>query len=381
MFSKWFNYTNERCPGKISGITWQSLAERVQNRREFDDFVAAHPRGHFLQTYEWSKLKVNWTWEGVIARDAAGNITGAVSLLIRKLPGLPFCVMYSARGPVCDIRDKAVLAELFEGVGQIAREYRAYILRTDPDVPVDDTEFIETYQSLGFAPPIGGDDFDGLQPRHVFRLDISGMDEDALMAFFSQKTRYNIRLAVKKGVEVRRAGSDETDALDAFARIMVETGLRDNFMVRPRAYFGRLLAVMGESARLYMAYYEGQPVAGTICVGFGDKVWYLYGASLNQHRDVMPNYLLQWEMMRWAIERGARVYDFRGVSGDLSEDNPLYGLYRFKKGFNGQLCEFAGEFVRIYRPMVNRLATISEKAYKRLMKIKFIIRHRKQVRA
>jgi len=367
-------------PAPARGDNVADLAERVsdneQDRQEFDDFVASHPRGHFLQTYTWSRLKVSWKWEGVVARDAAGNIKGAVSLLVRKLPGLPYSVMYSARGPVCDIGDRETLAELFEGVARIARDSRAYILRTDPDVLASDRGFIDSYKALGFSPPRGGADFDGLQPRFVFRLDISGMDEETLMAFFSQKTRYNIRLAVKKGVEVRRASPEDAAALSAFSLIMNETGRRDNFMVRPRAYFERLLKVMGENARLYMAYYEGQPVAGTICVGFGDKVWYLYGASSSRYREVMPNYLLQWEMLRWAIERGARIYDFRGVSGDLSEDNPLYGLYRFKKGFNGELCEFAGEFVKIYRPAVNRFADLCEKVYKRLMKIKFALRSR-----
>ena len=74
-----------------------------------------------------------------------------------------------------------------------------------------------------------------------------------------------------------------------------------------------------------MAYSEGEAIAGTIAVHFGDKVWYLYGASSNSHRNLMPNYLLQWEMIRWAVETGCRLYDFRGISGDLSEENHLYG--------------------------------------------------------
>ena len=96
-------------------------------------------------------------------------------------------------------------------------------------------------------------------------------------------------------------------------------------------------------ARIYLAYYEGQPIAGSLAIHYGDKVWYLYGASSNEHRNVMPNYLVQWEMIRWAIETGCRIYDFRGVSGYLDESNPLYGIYRFKKGFSGELTEFIGE--------------------------------------
>ena len=83
----------------------------------------------------------------------------------------------------------------------------------------------------------------------------------------------------------------------------------------------------------------------------GDKAWYLYGASSNRHRNLMPNYLIQWEMIRWAREQGCTLYDFRGVSGDLNEDNPLYGLYRFKKGFGGEFTEFIGEWDQIYSPV------------------------------
>ena len=115
-----------------------------------------------------------------------------------------------------------------------------------------------------------------------------------------------------------------------------------------------------------MAFYEDKPVAGTLAIHYGDKVWYLYGASANEYRNVMPNYLLQWEMIRWAIETGCTLYDFRGVSGDLSEDNPLYGLYRFKKGFNGDLCEFCGDLELRLRPALAAMwhtAEISRKKY------------------
>ena len=106
-------------------------------------------------------------------------------------------------------------------------------------------------------------------------------------------------------------------------------------------------------------------------------MWYLYGASSNEYRNVMPNYLLQWEMIKWAIERGARVYDFRGVSGDLSEDNPLYGLYRFKRGFNGEFTEFIGEMDLVYNSLMLSWSKWGSKAYRRLNMILFKLKHRK----
>ena len=105
---------------------------------------------------------------------------------------------------------------------------------------------------------------------------------------------------------------------------------------------------------------------GTVAVQYGDKVWYLYGASSNNYRNLMPNYLLQWRMIEWAIENNCRIYDFRGISGDLSENNPLFGLYRFKKGFGGELVEFAGEFEYNMKPVINWMAGKGEKAFRGL---------------
>ncbi len=135
---------------------------------------------------------------------------------------------------------------------------------------------------------------------------------------------------------------------------MAATGERDGFLVRNEDYSRRLLSALGAHARLYMATLEGEPIAGAIAIQYGDKTWYLYGASSNEHRNAMPNYLLQWEIIRWAIAGGCSLYDFRGVSGDIDPGSPLYGLYRFKKGFCGDFTAFCGTLIRVYRPMAWR---------------------------
>lgn len=161
-----------------------------------------------------------------------------------------------------------------------------------------------------------------------------------------------------------------------FTRIMVETGVRDNFVTRPASYFAAMLDNLGEHARLYMAFHEGRAIAGTLAIRYGDKVWYLYGASSNSERNLMPNYLLQWSMIRWAIESGSRVYDFRGVSGDLSEDNPHYGLYRFKKGFGGEFTEFVGEYDYVLKKSAYFLAEKGSLAYRGLAAKVYMLKNR-----
>ncbi len=340
---------------------------------EYENFVKSCKKGHFTQSVMWAKIKTDWKFEAVIVRDENGKIVGTVGVLIRHVPVFKANMMYSPRGPVCDIHDRQVMKQLMDGVNALAKKYRAYIFKIDPDVKSDDKEFIQICSSLGLAMGSDTKNFEGVQPRYVFRLYIDGRDEEQLLASFHQKTRYNIRVAIKKGVVVRTEGIDK---VDDFYKIMLETGVRDNFVIRNAAYFRRLLEALGQHARLYMAYLDSKPIAGTIAVAYGDKVWYLYGASSDSYRNVMPNYLLQFEMIKWAVELGASVYDFRGVSGDISEDNPLYGLYRFKKGFNGEFTEFVGEMSVVYRPLVNRFLKFAEKNYRHLNMLRFKLKNR-----
>ena len=343
--------------------------------KEFDSFVASHPKGHFMQTSLWAKQKPQWISDGVVIRGEDGAIKAAAAVLVRKVPFTPWTLMYAGRAPVCDIHDKAVLKELTEGLKTLAKKYRSYVIKIDPDVAADDEEFKNTMLSLGYSLTGGGKNFEGIQPRFVFRLYLDGRNQDELLASFHTKTRYNIRLAQRKGVQVVLKGEE---SCDEFARIMMETGVRDGFVVRGADYFRAMLKNLGSHARLYMAYTEeGTAIAGTLAVHYGDKVWYLYGASSNEHRNLMPNYLLQWNMICWAEELGCRVYDFRGVSGDLSEDNPLYGLYKFKKGFNGEFTEFVGEFDLKIKPLVFFAVKHGTSIFMNLRKSLFLFKGRK----
>ena len=345
-----------------------------KNLAQYEQFIASHPKGHFMQSIMWARQKPEWRWQAIMVRRDDGEIAGSCAVLIRKVPGMPFTLMYGCRGPVCDIRDKAVMAELTEGLRKLARENKSYTLKLDPDVEAEDVQFWQDMQSLGYRLPPAGKNFEGIQPRFVFRLYLEGRSKDELMASFESKWRYNIRLAGRKGVTVE---IENEKGLDEFSDLMLQTGVRDGFVTRKKEYFENMLKNLGDHARLYMARYEGRAIAGTLAVAFGDKVWYLYGASSNEDRNLMPNNLLQWEMISWAQELGARVYDFRGVSGDLSEDNPLYGLYRFKKGFNGKFTEFGGELEMVLRPGAAVLVKYAQKAFMSVRRLAYLAKNRK----
>ena len=341
---------------------------------EYEAFLQSHPKGNFAQSALWAKQKPMWIWRAIVSRGTDGAIRGAMSVLIRKVPGTPFTIMYGCRAPVCDLDDRQTIQDLIEGARALAKEYRSYVVKIDPDVPSSNQEFASILKEIGFRCKEGGKNFEAIQPRYVFRLNIEGKTEEEVMAQFHQKTRYNIRVAVKKGVEVRICGKE---MVPEFSKIMLETGIRDGFVTRRPEYFANMLENLGEHARLYMAFYEGEAIAGTLAIWYGDKVWYLYGASSNEHRNLMPNYLLQWNMIQWAIEKGCRIYDFRGVSGDLREDNPLYGLYKFKKGFGGEFTEFIGEMDLVLNRPVYFAVEHGANAFKELRKRVFLLKNRK----
>jgi len=274
--------------------------------------------------------------------------------------------MYAPRGPVCDRKDLYVMVCLLGAADDLAAQMNALELMTDPDELYDNQPFRELMQARGFREQ-EDNGFDNVQAQHVFRLHLTGKTEESVFADFCQKTRYNIRLAMRKGVQIRIYPGDESipeEELDAFDRIMQETGNRDHFIPREKAYYKKVFAALGREAVLFMAYLEDMPIAGTIGVYSGRKGWYLYGASSNSHRNVMPNYLLQWEMVRMAMERRCMFYDFRGVPGELTEDNPLYGLYRFKKGFGGTYTKLTGLFVRSYRPILSKCFDVALRLFR-----------------
>ncbi|MDH5507306.1 MAG: peptidoglycan bridge formation glycyltransferase FemA/FemB family protein, partial [Anaerolineae bacterium] len=175
-------------------------------------------------------------------------------------------------------------------------------------------------------------------------------------ARMKQKTRYNIRLAAKKDVTVRVSADIET-----FASLMQVTGQRDGFGVHSLDYYRRAYELFHPigTAEILIAEYDNQPLAALMVFAQGSRAWYLYGASNNLHRNRMPAYLLQWEAMRWARAHGCTSYDLWGVP-DAAQDtleaefmqraDGLWGVYRFKRGFNGQLVRAAAPLDLVFRP-------------------------------
>lgn len=328
---------------------------------EMDSFVRCHSNSHFMQTSAWAQVKTFWDWRGVIVRDE-NQIVATMLVLIRPLP-FGFTLMYAPRGPVCDRNDYTIWSELMEALRKLAKQEHALLIHMDPDEADGNEEFRAIMLQLGFTEK-ADDGFGNIQPQYVFRLALKDRTQEEIYQSFCAKTRYNIGLSLRKGVTVREySGSDRIPdfIIDNFYSLMQTTGERDHFFIRGRDYFKVLMKALQKDAQIYIAYLHGHAIAGTIEVFCGNKAWYLYGASANEHRNTMPNYLLQWIMIQEAIDRGCDLYDFRGVPGQVSEIDPLYGLYRFKKGFSGDYTKFTGLFTYEFCPLLCKVLQLAMK--------------------
>ncbi|MBI4759638.1 MAG: lipid II:glycine glycyltransferase FemX [Chloroflexota bacterium] len=297
--------------------------------------LSHHPNAHLLQTGEWGELKRGFGWEPV--RVVSGD--NGVQILFRKLP-LGFTIGYIPKANVA--------ASLWNEIDSVCKQNRAIFLKLEPD-QWEGTQPITNYQLL-LSPH-------NIQPPRTLIVDLRGSEEE-ILARMKQKTRYNIRLAEKKGVTVRA-----WDDLAAFHKMMLLTGGRDGFGVHSLEYYRRAYELLHpkDMCELLVAEYEGKPLAALFVARHGNRACYLYGASTDEERNRMPTYLLQWEAMKWAKARGCEEYDLWGVPDEdeatleanfESRRDGLWGVYRFKRGFGGQLKRAAQAMDRVYNPLL-----------------------------
>jgi lipid II:glycine glycyltransferase (peptidoglycan interpeptide bridge formation enzyme) len=255
---------------------------------------------------------------------------------------------YVPKGPLVDPQDEAACRALLGAVHQRCRARRAIMQKIEPEQW--EGEGAIPWTRYGFVPSV-----QSIQPRRTILIDLSG-DEETLLERMKSKTRYNIRLAERKGVRVHEGGVED---VGAFTRLMAATSERNAFGVHAPAYYERAFASFHplDMVRLFMATYEGEPIAGVMVFACGARAWYAYGASGNQHRNKMPTYAVQWAAIQWARSRGCRSYDLYGVpdedeerleAGFQERSDGLWGVYRFKRGFGGQLVRSIGAFDYAY---------------------------------
>lgn len=311
---------------------------------EWEDFLARHPDAHILQTAAWGELKADFGWE--VHRCVAEG-TGA-QLLFRSLP-LGFTIAYIPKGPV----GGPAREQFWTEIDALCRQRRAITLKVEPDL-------LQDLGNGGNQPPPGfRQSSHAIQPPRTILVDLRD-DEEAIQARMKQKTRYNIRLASRKEVVVRSSAD-----VGAFYEMIAVTGERNEFGVHNAAYYRRAYELFHPrgDCELLVAEYQHQPLAALMVFSHGSRAWYFYGASLEEHRERMPTYRLQWEAMRWARARGCLTYDLWGIPDEeehtledqfTHRSDGLWGVYRFKRGFGGEVRRARGPWDRVYQPWMYR---------------------------
>ncbi|PIS29730.1 hypothetical protein COT42_04520 [Candidatus Saganbacteria bacterium CG08_land_8_20_14_0_20_45_16] len=309
------------------------------DREAWNNFVANSPDSPVLQSFEWGELKSHFGWQPLrLAIENAGKIVAGISILKKTIPYIKHTIFYAPRGPVVDYQKKELLHFLMEEVEKEAEKQRATLLKIDPDILADDEPNLEQLKRAGFLKASRQ-----IQPRATILLNLEpSLDE--IIASFEEKTRYNIRLSAKKGVVVKEDSSSL--GIEAFYKLYQETSIRDKFLIHPIKYYQKIREIMFERGlgSNFIAYYKDEPIASVIVFNFGKKLWYMYGASSIAHRNVMPNHLLHWEIIKWAKAKGIVTYDLWGIPVNPRVGHPLFGVYRFKKGFNGQVVKYIGAY-------------------------------------
>lgn len=308
---------------------------------EWNRFLQKHPNAHLLQTGEWGELKSGFGWEPV----RIVNGEEGAQILFRKLP-LGFTIGYIPK-PV--ISNQSISDQFWEEIDEMCRRHRAIFLKLEPDSW--NFEFILYLPSFILSKH-------NIQPPRTMIIDLSGNEEE-ILARMKQKTRYNIRLAMKKGVTVRA-----WDDVESFHKMMLVTGDRDRFGVHSLEYYRCAYELFHPTGmcELLVAEYEGRPLAALMVLARGRRAWYFYGASTDEERNRMPTYLLQWEAVKWAKARGCEEYDLWGVPDEdeatleanfENRQDGLWGVYRFKRGFGGELKRVAQALDRVYNPLLH----------------------------
>jgi len=326
---------------------------REEQKELWNNFVARHPFGHLLQSWEWGDVLLADGQEvkRLAVFDKRMIIGGALAM---KFP-LPFnkSYLYLPRGPVVlwnEIhkqgkinKQQEALILILDKLQPFAQRKKAIFLRLDPEIEASDFH-LEFWQSLGFkkAPR-------EIQPKNNIVLDLS-LSEETLLKLMKPKTRYNIRLAQRKGVKVKK--SNNPADVGIFYQLIKETANRNKFIPHPPKHYFNIIKILGEKnlASLFLAEYKRKIIAANIISFFGQKSLYMHGASTDTHRNLMPTYLLQWEAILEAKRRGCSFYDLGGVVPEEETKHPWAGISRFKRGFGGEEKEFIGAWDFVYLP-------------------------------
>ena len=320
------------------------------------DQALASLSGHLLQSWKWGEFKSLHGWDVRRIAYPEAEPRAMAQVLLRRRG--PISIAYIPRGPACRSSNPDCVRELFKRVDELCRAERAIYVTVEPNEPLP---FTGTYKSEGF---VKGGPF--IQPGRTVKIPL--LPDELLLKQMRQNTRYSVRLAQRRGVEVLRLGDGPTIGGD-FYDLLLDTAERNEFGVHSRAYYEDFVRIFGDDALTLFARADGEIAAALIAAKFGNEAMYMYGASSTQHRAHGAAFLLQFETMRWARQAGCERYDLWGITLQdpdiVHEDGTKFatsrgedwrGIYRFKTGFGGEIVSFPEPIERRYNRVLSVLA-------------------------
>ncbi|MEO8357686.1 MAG: peptidoglycan bridge formation glycyltransferase FemA/FemB family protein [Chloroflexota bacterium] len=358
--------------------------------------ISKLPNPHVLQTYEWGQVKAKYGWSPLYAVWTADgtfavfkqtehlslntdNCVAAALILKRQIINHGFAarlsVLYTPKGPLLDWTNESLRNRVLNDLQSFAKKQGAIFLKMDPDVvlgtgvPSSEEDIVDNGgQAVMSELKRRGWEYasDQIQFKNTVLVDLSASEEE-MLARMKQKTRYNVRLAEKKGVTLRIGTAKDISML---YKMYAETSVRDGFVIRDDGYYKTVWEIFMANAASSVASVEsplttyhlsrsipvgpipiaepliaevdGEPVAAIFVFYFAGRAYYVYGMSRNAHREKMPTYLLQWDAMKHAKAKGCTVYDLWGAPDVFDESDSMWGVYRFKEGLGGKVVRTLG---------------------------------------
>ena len=322
------------------------------------------PGPHLLQTWEWALVKSSYGWKPMPyiwkKKEAERESVVAAAMVLKKTVlnrslAARLCILYIPKGPLLDWLDTTLSTQVLDDLQDLAKKQGAIFLKLDPDVrlgsgvpaeedaqeDINGQSFITDLRKRGWL-----FSSDQIQFRNTVLVDVSAT-ADQMLVRMKQKTRYNIRLAEKKGVKVRVGIMRD---LPMLYKMYAETSVRDGFVIRDQRYYQAVWETFMKRSDIsnlpfaepLIAEIEGEPIAAIIVFYFAGRAYYIYGMSLATHREKMPNYLLQWEALQRAHTRNCSVYDLWGAPDEFNESDSMWGVFRFKEGLGGKVIRTLG---------------------------------------
>lgn len=324
----------------------------------WDAFVAGHPWGHLMQSRAWAAVRSKTGWKPFFVALVENEQYRAAALCLRRgIPGTGLGLLYLPRGPVVEWGAPQIVNGLGSAIQRLADAQRAFVIQADPAVPESQEAVHAALERLGFCREEKQGLFRVLQPRWVMRIPLDAYGgPEGLLAALPHKTRYNIHLAERKGVQVVSRTDEGAGRL--FHDLLADAARAKGYPVRGFPYHAAVWrhCIQAGLGEYLFAQKDGATIAAIQVLRFGATAWYMYGASTDRDRHLMPTYLLQWTGIRRAWDAGCRCYDMRGVySRTPQPDHPDYGVYDFKRKFNAEMVPLLGEYDLVLRPRAYRV--------------------------